>query len=552
MHTSDGGTALVCLITLIDDHMKNHIYIVALSLLVVLEACQKDENIFVRQGPEISPLVEVEVFKQEVGQPVEISFELRALNGLDQLIVTKDGEFFDEVSFSSDQLIANYDLFYTVENVPDATTIPFTFMLTDQKGEEAIPFSFIVEVGPPFTIEPQVIFDTLVQVITGRINRNVTLTSDNVYLVNGLVSVEGNKTLTIQPGTTVLMKTFDDESYSRLAITQGSKMVAEGTKDAPIVFSSDLTLNGTASIGDWGGLFFYGKAPTNQAATVFEDGFIYGGTSNNDNSGSLRYVRVEYAGIGDVDALNFFGVGSGTRLNFIQVFQCGDNGIRFKGGTADLKYAVVIDHAAYGLWAEHGWRGRGQYLVFQTSIAATVVPVNFKNQARSVELRNDRNNFLLQPATYTQLSNITMIGNGNTDADGTRRGIRVRRGAMGIVQNIIATNFPDDAVRVEDVPQDKLDDGTMILANTRSFNNRTNYDEQAEDYFLPEPEFNVTEDPVAGISATNFVGSTPSTFNPASLDSWFTSAPYIGAVENQANDWTADGSWCKNRDGSIR
>ena len=145
-----------------------------------------------------------------------------------------------------------------------------------------------------------------------------------------------------------------------------------------------------------------------------------------------------------------------------------------------------------------------------------------------------------------------MIGNGNTDADGTKRGIRVRRGAMGIIHNLIVTNYPDDAVRVEDVPDDKLEDGTMVLGNIRSFSNKTNFDEQAENYFLPRPEFNLSEDPVPEVTLDNYVGSIPSNFNPTSLGSWFTSAQYIGAIKDAASDWTADGTWCKNIDGTIR
>lgn len=532
--------------------MRKWPHIAAVISLVLLGACEKDENRFERQGPEISPFVEVDVFRQEAGQPVELSIELRAISGLAELQVVKNGEAYDQVEFPADKLIATYEFYYEVENLPDGATIEFSFELTDQMGEKAEPYSFTVEVGPPFSITPATVSGAAVQAIAGRINRNITLTSDNIYLIDGLVSVEGNSTLTIEPGTTVLMRAFQGTEDSRLAITRGSRLVAEGTKDAPVVFTSSRTLAGDAARADWAGIFLYGRARTNQGAAIFEEGFVYGGTNDSDNSGTLRYVRIEYAGKNDADAIQFYGVGSGTRLSYIQVFQCEDNGIRFKGGAASLKYAVVSEHGAYGLWAEHGWRGRGQFWVFQTSIAATIIPVNFNNQARSVELRNDANDFLLQPATYAQLSNITMIGNGNTDLDGTRRGFRIRRGAMGVIQNIIATNFPDDGVRVEDVPPEKLEDGTMVLANARSFSNRSDFDEQAEDYFLVQPGFNVSDEPVPGISPANFVGSAPSSFDPASFDSWFSSAPYIGAVKNAETDWTADGQWCKNPDGSIR
>jgi len=519
-------------------------------------SCKKDDNLFMKAGPSIEPLVPVSTFIQEKGLPVELSFELKAINGLKSLEVTKNDDAYDLVNFSSDQLLERYLLSYVVEDeFNDGDIITFGLTLTDQTDQTTNEFRLNIKVGPPFEIKDTSLNGIAIKQISGRINRSITLTSDNIYLINGLVSIEGNKTLTIEPGTTILMKTFSSAEDSRLAITQGSRLEAVGTKENPIVFTSMNTLTNNAGWGDWGGIYFYGYAPTNQAATMFEEGFIYGGNNERDNSGTIKYVRIEYTGKNGADAIQFYGVGSSTSISYLNVFNCSDNAVRFKGGNASIKHLVVIEHGGYGFWAEHGWRGKGQFWVFQTSIPATIIPVNFWNQARSVELRNDRNNFLLQPATYTYLSNITMVGNGNTDLDGTRRGFRIRRGAMGIIQNIIATNFPDDGVRVEDVPQEKIDDGTMVLDNTRSFGNRSNFDEQAEDYFLVNENFNVSEDPVPGVSPNSFVGSIPSSFNPVNdpeFGSWFTSAPYIGAIENAENDWTADGNWCRNQDGTIR
>jgi hypothetical protein len=391
--------------------------------------------------------------------------------------------------------------------------------------------------------------------VKGRINRDFVLQAQHEYLLDSIVSVENNKTLTIEPGTTIYMRTFANDTDSRLVISRGSRLVAEGTSDKPIVFTSDKVLTGNPAPGDWGGILVYGRAPVNQGQTVLEGGFEYGGTLPNDNSGSLRYVRNEFAGKSTIDAMQMLGVGAGTSLRYLQVYKCADNAFRFKGGTADVKYLVCTGFWAYGLWAEHGWRGRGQFWVFHTDVAATIVPVNFKNQARSIELRNDDSNPNLTPATYGYLSNITMIGNGSTPNDGTRRGFRARRGAMGIFRNMIVTNFPDDGVRVEEVAQAKLDDGTTLLADTRSFGNRRNWNQQAADYFLPNAGFNLSDQAVPGISATSFVGATASPFDPAAnaaFGSWFTSAPFIGAVQNSATDWTAEGSWCRDLNGNIR
>ena len=521
----------------------------------MLFACEQDDNLFEKAGPEIRSLIPVDIFKQERGLTVSLGIELRAISGLNTLRVFKDGTLFDEVFYSEEQLLETYPFEYTVEELPDGSLIEFTFELLDRAGERSSAFGFFVEVGPPFSIEEETIAGQNVQVVTGRINRDTTFRKENIYMINGLVSVEGNKTLTIEPGTTILMRSFENERDSRLAITQGSRMNASGTKEAPIVFTSDRTLHGDADWGDWAGIFIYGRAPTNQASLVFEEGFTYGGNVDNDNSGQFKYIRIEYAGKNDADAIQFYGVGSSTEIAHLNVWSCFDNGVRFKGGSADLKYLVVIDHGAYGLWAEHGWRGRGQFWVFQTKIAATIVPINFNNIARSIELRNDGNDFNLQPATYGRLANMTMIGNGNTDADGTRRGFRVRTGARALAKNFIVTNFPDDGVRVEDVPESALQDGSMVIQHVRSFGNRSNFDELAEDFYAPDPAFDVNDNTVPGIGPSDYVGSVPSPFDPANdpaFGSWFTSAPFIGAVESEENDWTSDGNWVKNQDGTIR
>lgn len=527
----------------------------ALAVWLMAVSCGPDDNVFIREAPSILATSVPPIYIQEQNQPVTFDLELRAIGGLSELTVKKNGEIFEVRNFT-DALLSIYTFNYVVEsNLADGTLVRFTFELTDKAGKEANPLTINVRVGPPFEITDDVVFNTSVKRVKGRINRDLTLTANTIYWLDSIVSVEGNRTLTIEAGTRVLMRTYNNNIDSRLVITQGSKIIANGTKDAPIVFTSDRILAGTAATGDWGGVYLYGRAPTNQASTVFEDGFRYGGSATNDNSGSLQFVRIEYAGKESIDAITLLGVGDATILDYIQIFRCFDQAFRLKGGRVNVKHLVCTGHSGYGLWAEHGWIGKGQFLIFDTDVAATIVPVNFQNQARSVELRNDASNFNLQPATYVRLSNITMIGNGSAIENGTRRGLRVRRGAMGLIHNVICTNFPDDGVRVEDVTPANLANGTMVLGNTRSFGNRENYDEQAEDFFLVRPEFNLSTEPVPGITLGNFVGSLPTAFDPrfaTGFDSWFDSAPFIGAVRDAASDWTADGTWCRNLDGTIR
>jgi molybdopterin-binding protein len=527
----------------------------AMLITLLIIACQPDDNIFFKELPQIIALNAPSVFLQEQNLPVTLDVEARAVAGLSSLKVLKNNESYATKTYA-DELLATYAFSYIVEpTLPDGTIVTFTFIVTDKQGRESKPFILKVKAGPPYEITDAVVHGTAVKRVKGRINRDVTFSAATKYWLDSTVSVEANKTLTIQAGSTVYMKTFDNATHSRLVITQGSKIMAIGTKDLPIVFTSDKVLSGNAAESDWGGIYLYGQATTNQAAIVLEDGFKYGGSNLTDNSGTLKYVRNEYAGKNGVDAFMLLGLGEGTQLDYIQVYRCRDQAFRFKGGRASIKHLVISGHSGYGFWAEHGWRGRGQFWVFETDVAATISPVNFHNQARSLEMRNDPNNFNLQPATYAWISNVTMIGNGNTLADGTRRGLRVRLGAMAQMHNIIATNFPDAGVRAEDVESSKLADGTMLIADVRSFSNRKDFDELAETYFLPKPEFNLTTTPVAGINLGNYVGSVSSAFDPRlapGFGTWFDSAPFIGAIKDVANDWTADGSWCKNLNGTIR
>ena len=150
------------------------------------------------------------------------------------------------------------------------------------------------------------------------------------------------------------------------------------------------------------------------------------------------------------------------------------------------------------------------------------------------------------------LSNLTLIGNGyeSNQNKGTRRGLRVRRGARGLLYNAIVTEFPNDGVRVEDLPEETLG-SSMIIDNIHSYNNAINWGQEAEKFFFKSGKYNLKEEAVAGISTTNFAGSVTSSYDPKTMDAWFVSARYIGAV-NPSDDWTTGGSWFKNADGSLR
>lgn len=536
--------------------MKKYRWLIIISVVLIASfSCEREINfelttpslIAVHDGP---PKV-----TQEPGKEVFLEFKMQAASGLDEFRVFRDDELIETISFTQGEISNDYRFLYSIPtDAQNGTELNFTFELID-KEERKVQFEYLVLIDATFSEIEEIINGQKVTVIKGRLNEDYALKASNTYMVDSTLSIENNSSLSIEKGSTIYFKTYtDDRLSSRLMISRGSKIYAEGTATEPIVFTSDKVLKGeTPGAEDWGGIYMYGKAPTNEGDDMLEEGFRYGGNIPNDNSGSLSYIRIEYAGKRGAHALHLYGVGSNTKIHHLEVYRNQNIGIRLKGGRVSLKYIAVIGHGGYGVWGDYGWQGNGQFWILQTDRKATLIPVNFWNQARSIEMRNDADFFLKQPQTTFKISNATLIGNGYEESGdyGTRRGIRIRRGATGILQNAVVTQFPNDAVRVEDLDIAELGE-SMILANTRSFNNANNYEQDAKSFFLDNPEFNVTTNPVPGISLTNYVGSLESSFNPSGLGNWFTDAPYIGAVENASNDWTTEGEWFRTLDGSIK
>ena len=172
------------------------------------------------------------------------------------------------------------------------------------------------------------------------------------YMLSGFVYVKNNATLTIEPGT--IIKGISG-TKAALMIERGSKIMAAGTADKPIVFTSDKP-KGQRVYGDWGGLVLCGNAPTNKhdqgtGVGIAEGGIgsLYGGTDAADNSGVLQYVRIEFPGIGltatansEINGLTLYAVGSGTTIDHIQVSYSGDDSYEWFGGTVNLQISCCI------------------------------------------------------------------------------------------------------------------------------------------------------------------------------------------------------------------
>ncbi len=209
---------------------------------------------------------------------------------------------------------------------------------------------------------------------TGNITANETWTAGNVYLLRGFVVVKAGATLTIDRGTLIkgAVKEQDPTGALKggtLIVEAGAKIVAAGTADAPIVFTSSKAA-GQRNYGDWGGIVIIGKAPHNRPGGQGFEGGISGtiGTSSDiaDNSGTLQYVRIEFGGIAltagnEINGLTLYGVGSGTVMDHIQVSYGGDDAYEWFGGTVNMKYLIAYRNFDDDFDSDWGYVGKVQY-----------------------------------------------------------------------------------------------------------------------------------------------------------------------------------------------
>src|SRR5690606_14315932 len=218
---------------------------------------------------------------------------------------------------------------------------------------------------------------------TGPITTDRTLTSDKVWVLQGYVKVTDGATLTIEPGTKIVGD-FETKGGS-LWILRGSRIVAQGTAASPIVFTSEQPA-GSRKPGDWGGLIIIGNGVSNRSGVIETEGptgvteQYSGGTDNSDDSGVLRYVRIEFAGYDvtgtgqELNALSSYAVGKGTTYEYIQTLAGLDDSFEYWGGAVDGRYLVSLESGDDHFdWTE-GYRGRNQFVIAYQSTRLQPAP----------------------------------------------------------------------------------------------------------------------------------------------------------------------------------
>jgi hypothetical protein len=317
-------------------------------------------------------------------------------------------------------------------------------------------------------------------VISANVTANRTLYADTVYVLSGYIKVANGATLTIQPGTKIVGDTT--VAGSSLWILRGAKIMANGTAAQPIVFTSQRAA-GNRKPGDWGGLIIIGNGIINRAgATILTEGGVAGvaenyagGTDNDDNSGVLRYVRIEFAGYDisngagqELNALSSYAVGRGTTYEYVQTMAGLDDSFEWWGGAVDGRYLISYESGDDHFdWTE-GYQGRNQFVIAFQSQRLVPRPGSgvFSSDPRGFE--GDGCDPAVSGCTLSAtgastpysnpvFANFTMIGTGplaGIPNDGN--GGVWRRGTGGTFMNGVFARWKGIAINIRDAWTDSL------------------------------------------------------------------------------------------------
>ena len=290
-------------------------------------------------------------------------------------------------------------------------------------------------------------------ILSGKINTDRTLKNGNIYKLRGIVYVVDGAKLTIEPGVIIQ---GEKSSRGTLVVTRGTQILANGAVDKPIIFTSDAP---TPAMGDWGGIVILGRARTNASYNgtaglgEIEGGVnnseglgLYGGADDNDNSGILKYVRIEYPGYAflpdkELNGLTMGAVGKGTVIDYVQVSNAADDSYEWFGGSVDCKHLIAYKGLDDDWDMDNGFSGRVQFGISMRDSSIADV-----SQSNGFEIDNDAGGSTLLPQTSAVFSNMTVIGPRTTLTNfgnsNFRRAMHTRRNSAVSIFNSIIMGWP--------------------------------------------------------------------------------------------------------------
>jgi hypothetical protein len=348
--------------------------------------------------------------------------------------------------------------------------------------------------------------------VTTDVTTNTTWTADRVYRLTRIVSVGNGAVLTIQPGTRITGAAVADGTnppVSALIVLKGARLVAEGTRSNPIVMTSAAAA-GSAAPGDWGGVVLVGNATSNRTGRTVVEGPTpadtiswNGGALDGDNSGSLNFVRIEFAGAAgalnvELNCLSMYAIGRGTTIQNVQCLRGLDDSFEWFGGTVDGRNLISYEAGDDHFDAAEGYRGRNQFLIaVQTGPRLSPRPGNvgalsaeqsgFEVDGCGATAGTCAAGFNSTPFTTPVFANFTIIGPGpgvlpaRPNRDGGL-GANIRRGAGGAWINGIIARWPESAMSVfNQETADRVTADSLDVRNVFFVDNARNSDEVGAD-----------------------------------------------------------------------
>lgn len=318
--------------------------------------------------------------------------------------------------------------------------------------------------------------------LSSNITQNTTISG--VVLLQNKVYVTNGATLTILPGTIIR---GDGSTQASLIITKGCKIIAEGTEANPIVFTSNQA-PGNRAEGDWGGLVILGKAINNQPGGVANIEGIspttnteFGGNDDNDNSGIIKYVRIEFAGIAlepnkEINGITFGSVGRSTEVDYVQVSFSGDDSFEWFGGTVNCKHLIAYKGVDDDFDTDFGYRGNVQFgLAVRTQYLSDAA-----GDSNCFESDNDAQGSSNTPQTSAVFSNFTIVG---PESDGTvtlpvgekfEKAFRIRRNSSISIFNSLIVGW-EKGLSIEGLPvENNITSGNLVFSNNELIELPTN------------------------------------------------------------------------------
>ncbi|EJF11728.1 hypothetical protein [Pontibacter sp. BAB1700] len=413
---------------------------------------------------------------------------------------------------------------------------------TDETTPKGIEFTMVQESG--------------MTSVSGSTEENFTMKAGTKYLLKGFVYVKDGATLTIEPGTIIM---GDKNSKGTLIVERGGKIMAQGTKEKPIVFTSAQPA-GQRAAGDWGGLIILGKAPVNLGNNARIEGGVdreYGGTDANDNSGVLKYVRIEFPGIAfqpdnEINGLTMGGVGAGTTVDYVQVSYCGDDAFEMFGGSVNAKHLIAYKTVDDMFDTDNGYSGKLQFLLGISD--PNMADVSGSN---GFESDGDAQGSDATPKTSAIFSNVSLFGPRATEStqfnSNFKRGMHIRRNSNIQVHNSLFAGWPTGLLLDGTKSQANATAGTLAIKNTVISGSQNALTVESGSTFDVAAWFNAADkgnSVVADNASLNISGSFNQTARPVftgnslqsgasfdGLDNFFERVTYRGAFGSE--DWTA-------------